>query len=33
VAPMGLRVAFFSDPWGNLFEFTQLLAGSTESVS
>jgi len=25
VAPMGLRVAFFSDPWGNLFELTQLL--------
>jgi catechol 2,3-dioxygenase-like lactoylglutathione lyase family enzyme len=33
VAPMGLRVAFFSDPWGNLFEFTQLIAGSTESAS
>ena len=32
VAPMGLRVAFFSDPWGNLFEFTQLIAGSTESA-
>lgn len=26
VIPMGLRVAFFADPWGNLFEFTQLLA-------
>ena len=25
VVPMGLRVAFFADPWGNLFEFTQLL--------
>jgi catechol 2,3-dioxygenase-like lactoylglutathione lyase family enzyme len=33
VAPMGLRVAFFSDPWGNLFEFTQLLSGATESAS
>jgi catechol 2,3-dioxygenase-like lactoylglutathione lyase family enzyme len=26
VVPMGLRVAFFADPWGNLFEFTQLLS-------
>ena len=25
VVPMGLRVAFFADPWGNLFEFTQSL--------
>jgi len=25
VVPMGLRVAFFSDPWGNLFEVTQSL--------
>ena len=25
VVSMGLRVAFFADPWGNLFEFTQLL--------
>lgn len=25
VVPMGLRVAFFADPWGNLFEVTQLL--------
>ncbi len=33
VAPMGLRVAFFSDPWDNLFEFTQLIAGSTEGAS
>jgi glyoxylase I family protein len=23
VVPMGLRVAFFADPWGNLFEVTQ----------
>jgi glyoxylase I family protein len=27
VAPMGIRVAFVSDPWGNLFEFTHLLRG------
>jgi glyoxylase I family protein len=26
VVPMGLRVAFFADPWDNLFEFTQLLS-------
>jgi glyoxylase I family protein len=26
VGPMGLRVAFFADPWGNLFEVTQSLA-------
>jgi glyoxylase I family protein len=26
VVPMGLRVAFFADPWGNLFEVTQLLS-------
>jgi glyoxylase I family protein len=26
VVAMGLRVAFFADPWGNLFEFTQLLS-------
>jgi glyoxylase I family protein len=26
VVAMGLRVAFFADPWGNLFEFTQPLA-------
>jgi len=25
VAAMGLRVAFFADPWGNYFELTQLL--------
>jgi catechol 2,3-dioxygenase-like lactoylglutathione lyase family enzyme len=25
VVPMALRIAFFADPWGNLFEFTQLL--------
>lgn len=25
VAVMGLRVAFIADPWGNFFEFTQLL--------
>jgi glyoxylase I family protein len=25
VVPMGLRIAFVADPWGNLFEFTQLL--------
>ena len=25
VVPMGLRVAFFTDPWGNLFEVTQSL--------
>jgi catechol 2,3-dioxygenase-like lactoylglutathione lyase family enzyme len=25
VVAMGLRVAFFADPWGNLFEFTQSL--------
>jgi len=25
VAAMGLRVAFFTDPWGNYFEVTQLL--------
>jgi catechol 2,3-dioxygenase-like lactoylglutathione lyase family enzyme len=25
VVPMGLRVAFFADPWGNLFEVTQSL--------
>jgi catechol 2,3-dioxygenase-like lactoylglutathione lyase family enzyme len=25
VVAMGLRVAFFSDPWGNYFEVTQLL--------
>lgn len=25
VAALGLRVAFFADPWGNLFEFTQPL--------
>ena len=33
VVPMGLRVAFFSDPWGNLFEFTQLLGDTTEGTS
>jgi catechol 2,3-dioxygenase-like lactoylglutathione lyase family enzyme len=27
VVPMGLRVAFFADPWANLFELTQLIAG------
>jgi catechol 2,3-dioxygenase-like lactoylglutathione lyase family enzyme len=26
VAAMGLRVAFFADPWGNLFEVIQSLA-------
>ncbi len=25
VVAMGLRVAFFADPWGNYFEVTQLL--------
>jgi len=25
---MGLRVAFFADPWGNYFEVTQLLGES-----
>jgi catechol 2,3-dioxygenase-like lactoylglutathione lyase family enzyme len=25
VLPMGLRLAFFADPWGNLFELTQTL--------
>jgi catechol 2,3-dioxygenase-like lactoylglutathione lyase family enzyme len=25
VVALGLRVAFFADPWGNIFEFTQLL--------
>ena len=25
VAAMGLRVAFFADPWGNYFEVTQLI--------
>jgi catechol 2,3-dioxygenase-like lactoylglutathione lyase family enzyme len=29
VVPMGLRVAFFADPWGNLFEFTQPLGEQT----
>jgi glyoxylase I family protein len=28
VAAMGLRVAFFADPWGNYFEVTQLLGES-----
>jgi catechol 2,3-dioxygenase-like lactoylglutathione lyase family enzyme len=32
VVPMGLRVAFFADPWGNLFEFTQLL-GEVEQTT
>ena len=26
VVAMGLRVAFFADPWGNYFEVTQLLS-------
>ncbi len=25
VAPMGLRLAFFADPWGNIFEVVQSL--------
>jgi len=25
VVAMGLRLAFFADPWGNYFELTQLL--------
>lgn len=29
VVAMGLRVAFFADPWGNLFEFTQPLGNSS----
>jgi glyoxylase I family protein len=33
VVPMGLRVAFFCDPWGNLFEFTQLLAAMNQRAS
>ena len=32
VVPMGLRVAFFADPWGNLFEVTELL-GAAEGDS
>jgi catechol 2,3-dioxygenase-like lactoylglutathione lyase family enzyme len=31
VAAIGLRVAFFADPWGNLFEVTELL-GSEPSL-
>jgi catechol 2,3-dioxygenase-like lactoylglutathione lyase family enzyme len=27
VLPMGVRVAFVADPWGNLFEFTQAIVG------
>jgi len=26
VPAMGLRVAFFADPWGNLFEVIQFIA-------
>jgi glyoxylase I family protein len=26
VAAMGLRVAFFADPWGNLFEVIQQIS-------
>jgi glyoxylase I family protein len=29
VVPMGLRVAFFADPWGNLLEVTQSLGDRT----
>jgi glyoxylase I family protein len=32
VVPMGLRVAFFADPWGNLFEFTQLLGDHSQGL-
>jgi catechol 2,3-dioxygenase-like lactoylglutathione lyase family enzyme len=33
VVPMGLRIAFFADPWGNLFEFTQLLSNPAKGAS
>ena len=29
VVPMGIRVAFIADPWGNLFEFTHLLGAQS----
>ncbi len=29
VVAMGIRVAFIADPWGNFFEFAQLLGGQS----
>ncbi len=33
VVAMGLRVAFFADPWDNLFEFTHPLGKAAERAS
>jgi glyoxylase I family protein len=33
VVPMGIRVAFFADPWSNLFELTESLVDRSREIT